>query len=164
MFKLMSLAAAAMLLAVPAAAQSAVGSDAASCNSGNGPAVLVNVSGLKNNVGKVRVQLYGSNPADFLAKGKKMRRVEVSARGSSMPVCIAVPKAGRYAIAVRHDANGDGKSGWSDGGGFSGNPNLSLTNLKPAYSKVAFNAGEGVTRINVVMNYRNGLSIRPVKG
>lgn len=163
MFKLMSLATAVTLVAVPAAAQGAVGPDAASCRNG-GPAVLVNVTGLKNATGKVRVQLYGSNPADFLAKGKRLRRVEVASNGSSIPVCIAVPKAGRYAIAVRHDANGDGKSGWSDGGGFSGNPNLSLANLKPAYDKVAFNAGEGVTRINVVMNYRNGLSIRPVKG
>ena len=162
MFKLMSLAMAASLVAVPAVGQAAIGPDAASCRNG-GPAVLVNVIGLKNKVGKVRVQLYGSNPADFLAKGKKLRRIEVAAVAASEPICIAVPKAGRYAIAVRHDANGDGKSGWSDGGGFSRNPNISITNLKPSYSKVAINVG-GVTPIDVVMNYRRGLSIEPIAG
>lgn len=163
MFKLMSLAMAASLVSVPAVAQAAIGPDAASCRNG-GPAILVNVTGLKNKVGKVRVQLYGSNPSDFLAKGKKLRRIEVSAAAASAPICIAVPKAGRYAVAVRHDANGDGKSGWSDGGGFSRNPNISITNLKPSYSKVAFNVESGVTPIDVVMNYRRGLSIEPIAG
>ncbi|QPQ55069.1 DUF2141 domain-containing protein [Allosphingosinicella flava] len=163
MFKLVSLAMAASFAAVPAAAPAAVGPDAASCRKG-GPAILVKVTGLKNKMGKVRVQLYGSNPADFLAKGKKLRRVEVAASAALQPICIAVPKAGRYAVAVRHDANGDGKSGWSDGGGFSRNPNLSLTSLKPSYAKVAINAGGGVTPIDIVMNYRQGLAIKPIKG
>ena len=163
MFKLMSLAAATMLIAAPASAQAAVGPDAASCNGGGGPAILVSLSGLKNNVGKVRVQLYGGNPGDFLAKGKKLRRIEVSAASANRPICVAVPKSGRYAIAVRHDADGNGKSGWSDGGGFSRNPKLSLMKLKPSYEQVAITVGDGVTPINVVMNYRQGLSVGPVR-
>lgn len=164
MFKLMSLAMAASLAAVPAVADAApIGPDAASCRNG-GPAILVNVTGLKNRVGKVRVQLYGGNPAEFLAKGKKLRRIEVAASAASQPICIAVPKAGRYAVAVRHDANGDGKSGWSDGGGFSRNPNISITNLKPSYSKVAVNVGNGVLPLDIVMNYRRGLAIEPIAG
>ena len=40
-------------------------------------AVLVRVDGFKVRAGALRVQIYGSNPADFLAKGKKLARVDV---------------------------------------------------------------------------------------
>jgi uncharacterized protein (DUF2141 family) len=70
--------------------------------------------------------------------------------------------AGAYAVAVRHDADGNGKSGWNDGGGFSNNPRLSLTNLKPSWRRVAIDVGNGVKPVNVVLNYRHGLAIRPV--
>src|SRR5687768_4619744 len=63
-------------LATPA--QAALGPDAASCREGaSEPAVLVNVTGFKNRAGRVRVQLYGSNPSDFLAKGRKLRRIDL---------------------------------------------------------------------------------------
>jgi uncharacterized protein (DUF2141 family) len=80
-----------------------------------------------------------------------------------MEVCIAVPRAGIYAVAVRHDADGNGKSGWNDGGGFSNNPRLNLIRLKPAYRKVAVSVGNGVKPVDVVLNYRKGLSIGPIR-
>ena len=165
MFKLMSsIAAGALLFVAPAAAQAALGPDAASCTPGAGePAVLVNVTGFKNRSGKVRVQLYGGNPADFLAKGKWVRRVDLPVTSSgSMKVCVALPKAGNYAVAVRHDADGNGKSGWSDGGGFSRNPSISLLDLKPSYQEVAIPVGNGVKPVDVVLNYRRGLRIGPI--
>ena len=151
------------ITATPAPAQ-ALGPDAAACRAGSGrSAVLVNVQGFKNRVGRLRVQLYGSNPADFLAKGKKLRRIDVPmTRSGPMQVCVAVPKPGNYAVAVRHDANGDGKSGWSDGGGFSRNPDISLTRLKPRHSDVVISVGSGVRTIDVVLNYRRGLAIEPL--
>ena len=79
-----------------------------------------------------------------------------------MNVCIDLPSYGEYAVAVRHDRDGNRKSGWSDGGGFSGNPKISLTNLKPDYEDASFAARQGVTIVDVVMNYRSGLSIKPV--
>lgn len=163
MLRLMiSIAAGAVALVAPAgAAVAALGPDAGACSTGK-PSVLVRVSGFKAQKGKVRVQLYGSNPDDFLAKGKKLRRIDLPVTSSTMPVCVAVPKAGRYAIAVRHDADGNGKSGWNDGGGFSRNPKISLTDLKPSYGEVAIPVGNGVKPINVVLNYRKGLSIGPV--
>jgi uncharacterized protein (DUF2141 family) len=160
-----SAAAAALALAASAApAQAALGPDAPSCRSGsNDPAVLVNVTGFKHRNGKLRVQLYGSNPADFLAKGKKLRRIDLPVTGSGpMRVCVAVPRAGNYAVAVRHDADGNGKSGWNDGGGFSRNPRVSLIDLKPSYQEVAIPVGKGVKPVDVVLNYRQGLSIGPV--
>ena len=166
MLKLFAFAAAAALaLAASAApAQAALGPDAPSCRSGsNDSAVLVNVTGFKHRNGKLRVQLYGSNPSDFLAKGKKLRRIDLPVTGSGpMRVCVAVPRAGNYAVAVRHDADGNGKSGWNDGGGFSRNPKVSLMDLKPSYQEVAIPVGKGVKPVDVVLNYRQGLSIGPV--
>ncbi|MEA1015053.1 DUF2141 domain-containing protein [Sphingosinicella sp. LY1275] len=156
--------AAALTFVAPAtAAEAALGPDAASCRTGAGePAVLVNVTGFKQRAGRVRVQLYGSNPADFLAKGKKLRRIDLPVTGTGpMRVCVAVPKAGEYAIAVRHDISGNG-SDWGDGGGFSRNPKISLLNLKPKYQNVAIPVGNGVKAIDVVLNYKQGLTVKPV--
>jgi uncharacterized protein (DUF2141 family) len=166
MLKLMPfIAAGALIMATdPTPAQAALGPDAASCRPGaSNPAVLVNVYGFKNRAGRVRVQLYGSNPSDFLAKGKKLRRIDLPVTASgTMPVCVALPRAGNYAIAVRHDADDNGKSGWNDGGGFSRNPRISLFDLKPQLNEVVIAVGNGVKPIDVILNYRRGLSIGPV--
>jgi uncharacterized protein (DUF2141 family) len=165
MLKYLAPLAAALTLAVPVVpAQAALGPDAAFCSPGsNKPAVLVSVNGFKNRVGKLRVQLYGANPADFLAKGRKLRRIDLPVtRNGAMDVCVAVPKSGTYAIAVRHDADGNGKSGWNDGGGFSNNPKISLFRLKPNHRQVAINVAGGIKPVDVTLLYRNGLSIGPV--
>lgn len=164
MVKLIPAAALALAIAAPASAQAALGPDAAACRAGgSAPALLVDVSGFKARSGELRVQLYGSNPADFLAKGKKLRRIDVPVTQSGpMRVCVAVPGPGTYAVAVRHDLDGNGKSGWSDGGGFSRNPEISLFHLRPKLGEVAINVGNGVKPIEVVLNYRQGVSIGPV--
>jgi uncharacterized protein (DUF2141 family) len=152
------------LMAPAAEAEAALGPDAASCRNGAGePAVLVNVSGFKNRAGRLRVQLYGSNPAHFLAKGRKLRRIDLPVTpAGEMRVCIAVPKAGHYAIAVRHDANNNRDSDWNDGAAFSRNPKISLFDLKPKYAEVSIPVGNSVKPIDVVLNYRQGLKIAPV--
>ena len=165
MFKLMySIAAGVLAFAAPAAAQAALGPDAASCKTGaSSPAVLVSVSGFKTRGGNLRVQLYPGN-SDFLVKGKWLRRIDLPVTGSgAMRVCVAVPKAGNYAIAVRHDVDGNGKSGMSDGGGFSRNPNISLFDLKPKYNEVTIPIGNSVRPVNVILNYKQGLSVGPIK-
>jgi uncharacterized protein (DUF2141 family) len=149
--------------AYPASAQAALGPDANTCSESAGrPAFLVNVSGLKARAGRVRVQIY--NSSNFLMKGKRVRRIDLPVTATSMPICVALPSAGTYAVAVRHDSDGDNSSGdWSDGGGFSRNPKISLLKLKPSFSQVAVPVGNGVKPVDVVMNYRQGLSIGPVK-
>lgn len=151
-----------MASALPAQA-SVLGPDAPVCNAGNKPAVLVRVDGFKAHTGKLRVQIYGGNADEFLEKGKWLKRVDlpVTAAGP-MTVCVALPAPGNYAIAVRHDVDGNGKSGWSDGGGFSRNPRLSLTSLKPKHSAVVIPVGATARPVDVVLNYRSGLSIKPV--
>jgi uncharacterized protein (DUF2141 family) len=156
------LAALAVLNAAPSRA-AILGSDAAACANPTASAVLVRVEGFKARTGMLRVQVYGSNPADWLSKGKKLRRVELPVTDSGyMDVCIAVPGPGQYAIAVRHDMDGNGKSGWDDGAAFSRNPSLSLLHLKPDFEKVVIPVGQVPREIGVVLNYRSGFSIRPV--
>ena len=164
MFRLTAKAAgvAALVAAAQASpASAALGPDAAACR-GSGPALLVNVNGFRARTGNVRVNVYGSEPARFLARGQYVRQINLRVtRSGAMPICVSLPRAGRYAVAVRHDIDGDGND-WGDGGGFSRNPRLSLTNLRPNYNNVAFNVGQSVQPVNVVLNYRFGLSIRPV--
>ncbi len=165
MYKLATLGAAAIvaIAGTPAAAQAALGPDASACKAGSDKsAFLVTVSGFKARTGKLRVQLYNDNPSEFLAKGKKLRRVDLPVTASTMPVCIVAPGPGSYAIAVRHDVKGNG-SDWNDGAGFSRNPKLSLLNLKPNVNQVAVPVDGGVKRVNVVLQYRQGATIGPVK-
>jgi uncharacterized protein (DUF2141 family) len=152
----------AAVAAQPGSAQAALGPDAAACRSGTGPAILVNVNGFKARTGNIRVNVYGSDASKFLARGQYVRQINLPVtRSGAMPICVSVPRAGTYAVAVRHDVDGDGND-WGDGGGFSRNPRLSLTNLRPRYQNVAFNVARGVQTTNVVLNYRFGLSVRPV--
>jgi len=167
MSKLVAVAiAASLVLIAPAAAQARpIGPDAAICENGRSAAVLVRVDGFKKRTGKLRVQIYGSNPDEFLAKGKWQKRVDLPvAESGPMEVCVGLPEAGNYAVAVRHDLDGNGKSGWSDGGGFSRNPKISLFDLKPKYAEVYIPVGNSVRPVDVILNYRSGLSIGPVRG
>jgi len=124
--------------------------------------MTVRVTGLKNGAGKVRVQVYGPGPANYLAKGKWVRRVDMPLNGRrSVDVCVPLPRPGQYSFAVRHDSNANRKSDWNDGAGFSRNPKLSLTG-RPSFSQTAVNAARGQGRISIVMNYRSGLSVRPI--
>ena len=152
------------LAAVPGGAQPPLGADAAVCRAGR-PSILVNVIGFKQRTGNVRVALY-ANPDTFLDRGATMRKINLPVAASGpMRICIAVPHPGSYAIAVRHDVDGDNARGdWSDGGGFSRNPSLSLMHLRPRFGDVAVNVGQGTLGVNVVLNYRSGLSIRPGNG
>lgn len=142
-----------------------LGPYAATCQNG-GPAVIARVSGLKARSGVIRVQLYADNRATFLEKKQYLERVDVPARAGPMDICVPVPKAGRYAISVRHDVDGNGKTSRADGGGFSGNPKVSLGDLitkrKPDLAKVAFMVSDGPRLVPVTLNYVQGLSFKPI--
>ena len=151
----------ASLLALPAAAPAAVvGPDARACLSGK-PSMLVRVNGFKEPSGTVKVAVYEAH--GYLAKGGKLRKVAVPVRSTAaLDICIAVPKAGRYAVAVHHDINGNGDKDPSDGGGYSGNPRLTLASLRPSFGRTAVNVGAAPRPVAVTLLYRNGLSLRPV--
>lgn len=165
-FGLLSIAAATVALALPTAAAAVIlGPDAATCVNGD-RGVIVNVTGFKQRSGKVRVQLYAAK-SSFLDKGAWIERVDVAVPSSGKAaICVPVSSPGKYVVSVRHDINGNSKSDMKDGGGFSGNPDVKLTDLmrkrKPSLSETSFTVGESTARVNVVLSYVRGLSFQPV--
>jgi len=143
--------------AAPAAAQyrQTIGNDMSRCYAGSGPAVMVTIDGVKSSSGKLRVQSYRATSSDWLKKGRWMSRIEVPARQGSMTICMPVPAAGNYAIAVRHDVDGDGSTSIrTDGGAMSNNPAINIFNLgKPSVDKTSISVGSGVKSIRVQMRY-----------
>jgi uncharacterized protein (DUF2141 family) len=157
MRKIMIPLAAAAMLAIGGSAHAGavIPNDMSKCGAGAGPAIQVNVRGIKGTSGKIRVQNYPATSAAWLAKGRWLHRMEARASASALNFCIPLSASGKYAIAVRHDKNANGKTDISsDGGGFSNNPSINVLNLgKPSVGKVAFSAGPGVTTITVNLKY-----------
>lgn len=151
-------------LAMPASA-AILGPHSAACD-GHGPALLVRVEGLKTRSGIVRVQSYGGDPKHYFDKGSYLERVEVRpAPAGPTEVCLPVPRPGTYAVSVRHDVNGNSKSELDDGGGLSGNPNVSLMDVilkrRPSPAEVEVQV-KGATTVPIVMNYVHGMSVGPI--
>lgn len=71
-----------------------------------------------------------------------------------MTFCIPMAEPGIYAIAIRHDANGNGKTDFTrDGAGMSNNPAVSIFNLgKPSPDRVRVQVN-GRTPIAINMRY-----------
>ena len=153
----------ALTVAMPAAADPRESrADDPTCSRGGSPAVLVHVAGLKNGAGQVRVQAYGPGAAKYLKKGEWAGRVDVPLGGRrSLDICLPLPAAGQYSVAVRHDANANKKSDWNDGAGFSRNPRLSLFG-RPSFAHTAVAVKGGPTRVQVVINYRRGMKVGPI--
>ena len=146
-----------LAIASPAEAQyrQKIENDMTKCYAGAGPAVMVTVNGIKSAQGTVRVQSYRGTASDWLKKGHWINRVEMPARAETMTFCLPVPGPGTYAIAVRHDANGNRKTDITqDGGGMSNNPSINIFNLgKPSYKKTAIRVGNDVKSIRIIMKY-----------
>lgn len=157
---------------VPLASSPELGKAEGRCRPGeSGPAFLVEVMGLKDRLGRIKLEVYPSNDADFLMddnvlvyQGKTFRRVEEDVPPGNGPVqlCVRLPGPGAYSLMVLHDRDGNRKFGWwIDGVGFGSNPRLGWHKPKAAAARVI--AGAGPTRINIVMNYRNGLGVSPIR-
>lgn len=158
------LAAAAALLALgltPSAGAAIVGPDADACVAGR-PSLLVHVRGLKQATGTLKLSVYGNNPSVYLKKEGRVRRVKLPVRSKGpIDVCIAVPRSGRYAVAVHHDLNANGDKDRHDGGGYSNNPPVSLFNPRPPFSRAAVSVGQRPARADVRLLYVKGLSVGP---
>ena len=134
-----------------------------------GPAILIEVRGLKDRMGLLRAELYPDDDQDFLAddnalvaQRKIFRRVDLSLTHDAKPrLCLRVPAPGSYTLAVLHDRNGDHKfQPWQDGAGFPGNPRLGWSRPKASAARVM--VGSGVTTISIVMNYLHGVAFGPL--
>ena len=149
----------------PVTSTPALGTEAARCRLGEvGPAVMIEVAGLKDRAGLLRAELYPDNDRDFLAddnvlvaKHKTFRRVDaILAPTGPIRLCLRVPVPGRYTMALLHDRNGDRRfEPLEDGIGFPGNPRLGWS--RPRAAEASLTIGPGVTTIAIVMNYRHGL-------
>jgi len=132
--------------------------DPSLCRTGGGPAVRITVTDVRIGTGTMRVQLYRGTAQDWLASGRWIYRMEAPARAGRMSFCMPVPRAGTYAIAIRHDVNGNGGTDLTrDGGGMSNNPSINIFNLgKPSYRKTAFTIGNEVKPMSIQMRYLSG--------
>jgi uncharacterized protein (DUF2141 family) len=132
-----------------------IGAPAAACD---GPALLVKVSGLKNRTGEVRVRVFGGDPKTYFDK-KYVTAAVYKTPPASGPVeyCMAV-RPGIYAVDVRQDVNGDGKTTSVDGIGISGNPEMSMLDIvfkrRPPNDVVQVRVGNGVSVVPVTVRYR----------
>lgn len=152
--------------AVPAAAQAteAMGPDGTACASGDGPAIKVNISGLKDRSGRLKLELYPATEADFLkddtklkAEGKTFRRIWATMPASgAVSLCIRAPAPGKYALLFTHDRDGKNKFNfWKDGAGFPRNDKLGRS--RPDLDQALIAVGPGVTTANITAQYLRGL-------
>lgn len=144
--------------------------DTAACRQGGGPAVLIEVVGMKDARGALRLELYPATKDGFLAddvvllrSGRTFRRTELRpAPYPSGRLCLRVPSPGSYALALLHDRDGDGKfSVLRDGVGFPANRPLGRS--RPTVEDGHVVVGGGVLRIRIVVNYLRGLGFRPLR-
>ena len=158
---LRALVAAALLaapgLAAPASAQAfqqEIRHNVALCR-GDGPAVMINLTGVRASSGTMRVQLYRGTADDWLERGRWLNRIEIPAREGAMAICMPVPAAGDYAIAIRHDVNGNNRTDIrTDGGGMSNNPSINIFNLgRPSINRTKFSIGRQVLPMTINMRY-----------
>lgn len=165
-------AAAAVATAAPGAQAEVLGSDSAACVGGGGPAIRVNVLGLKDRTGRLKLELYPANDEDFLKddrdlakEGKFFRRIWADTPGSGqVSLCIKAPRPGRYALLFTHDRDGRNKFDfWKDGAGFPSNRRLGRS--RPKLAQAVIEVGGGVTVTNIRAQYLRGLGgFGPVEG
>jgi uncharacterized protein (DUF2141 family) len=146
------------VLALPTTVSSAMlGPVPALCNN-KGPSILVRVSGFKNRAGKIRVRTFGGSPDTYFDKKRALLRVEYNMpQSGTVDVCMPVPRAGVYAVDVRHDINNNSDTDRADGAGASGNPKVGMMDIifgrKPPAKQVQVQVGTGTTTIPIVVRY-----------
>ena len=161
--------AAAVLSLLPVAAQARpLGPDAAACEAGEGPAILVNVSGLKDRAGEVKVELYPAAEGDFLkddrdllAQGKVFRRIRVpTPKAGPVELCIRAPGPGRYGLLFTHNRDSKNKFDYKiDGAGVPSNQRIGFS--KPKLAGAVVTVGEHPVTANIRVQYLGLLGFGP---
>ena len=120
--------------------------------------IEVTVSGLRDAKGQVAVTLYADDSNRFLVKRGSLYSGRVTAVAPVTKMCLYVPKPGVYALAVYHDANGNGK--FDRGGliglpleayGFSNNPPTFVS--LPSFRSVRLNVARTGMTTSVKLKY-----------
>jgi uncharacterized protein (DUF2141 family) len=119
--------------------------------------VLVRVHGVRSAQGSLVAVLYGDKPDEFLKKGGRVLRERVPAQAGTVPVCLAAPRPGTYAVVVYHDENDSRKfeRSWTglptEGFGVSNNPKPVLR--APTHSESAIQVKAGQQVVNIDLRY-----------
>ena len=127
---------------------------------GDGPHLRVIVEGLQSNRGYVSVELYPDDPKQFLSHNAQLVVVHDKLASNAATVCLNVPKAGMYALAVYHDENGDDQFNRNvlgipvEGFGLSNNPKIVFG--LPPFETVRFRVADDETTIHVGLRYFTG--------
>jgi uncharacterized protein (DUF2141 family) len=119
--------------------------------------LTVQVQGVRSADGLMAVTLYPDDPKRFLAHHGSLKVVRVPAHVGSTNVCMFLPGAAYYAVAVYHDANGNhhlDRSGLlpQEGSGLSNNPKVNLLHW-PTLKGSRFPTHAGENRIAVSLRY-----------
>ena len=147
------------LLVTPVASQAQyeqkISNNLADCAPGKGPAIKVTITDIKSGTGRVRLHSYYARKADWLKKGRWLKRIDIPAKAGTMTFCLPVDAPGEYAIGARHDKNGNDKDDITvDGAAMSNDPPINIWNLgKPDVQKASFTVGSGVTSVTMRMRY-----------
>ena len=117
----------------------------------------VNIEGLKNQKGQICFSLFESSKGFPGNKKRALQAKCVKIKDTSVPFQLGSIKAGSYAVAMFHDANGDGTLNRNsfgiptEGFGFSGNPRV-ITG-PPKFSESAIIVAGTNTNIDIQMQY-----------
>jgi uncharacterized protein (DUF2141 family) len=134
------------------------------CATTTGPRLFVNIAGLKDRTGRLKLEVYPDNETDFLRddtnlkrEGKPFRRIWAPTPPSgAVRLCIRVPHAGRWAVLFTHDRDGKNKFNfWQDGAGFPSNQRLGRN--RPKVHQALVNVPVAGGQITVRAQYLKGL-------
>lgn len=135
------------------------------CSLVSGPMLRVNVIGLMDRTGRLKVEVYPNNETDFLRDDtglkndkRPFRRVWVNTPGGTGPVsvCIRVPYAGQWAVLLTHDRDGKNKFNfWQDGAGFPSNQRLGRS--RPKVRQALLNVPAQGGQVSIKVQYLRGL-------
>lgn len=159
---LSALAPAAELFAAPAMA--APEDINGSCSVAGGAQIHVVAVGLKDHSGRLKLELYPANNADFLKddrdlikEGKVFRRVWYQTPATGNPaLCIRAPGPGKWAVLLTHDRDGKNKFNfWQDGAGFISTEHLGRS--RPSVNQAIINVPAGGANVTMRLQYLRGL-------
>lgn len=122
--------------------------------------------GLRDQSGRLKLELYSADESDFLAKddallraGKVFRRVVVAVppHARDVSLCVNVPRPGRYAVLVVHKRSGNRRFSVDDDGvSLPGSQHIGRR--RPPFGQAIVTVGDEVTTVAAPMQYLHGLA------
>lgn len=156
-----SYALAGMTILMAASGKPAHAATIANCK---GPALEIEVEGLKDRIGMLVAELYPANETDFLddaedlvKSGKTFRRITIPISPTDPPrLCVIAPAAGTYALIIIHNRDGKDKFSISKDG-VALPAARSIGRSRPKVQQATIFVGNTPRSVAVRMQYLNGL-------